>query len=147
MPLGGSDLLCQIGYSQSRIGASGRLSGEQVGQGDPADASVGLEHTADCRISAPQNVERSEMERSTGAKARAEPSSFAERGARLARKRPATRAPHVSRPNDTARRCAAAGKWRGPESNWRHHDFQSCALPTELPRRSSPLIVASALLD
>ena len=23
---------------------------------------------------------------------------------------------------------------RGPESNWRHHDFQSCALPTELPR-------------
>src|ERR671918_2300108 len=37
--------------------------------------------------------------------------------------------------------------WRGPESNWRHHDFQSCALPTELPRRSSPLIVASALLD
>src|SRR5919106_4883911 len=38
-------------------------------------------------------------------------------------------------------------RWRGPESNWRHHDFQSCALPTELPRRSSPLIVASALLD
>src|SRR5688500_15811049 len=28
-------------------------------------------------------------------------------------------------------------KWRGPESNWRHHDFQSCALPTELPRRRS----------
>src|SRR5687768_8811716 len=26
-------------------------------------------------------------------------------------------------------------KWRGPESNRRHHDFQSCALPTELPRR------------
>ena len=51
------------------------------------------------------------------------------------------------RPDDTARRCAAADKWRGPESNWRHHDFQSCALPTELPRRSSPLIVASALLD
>ena len=26
-------------------------------------------------------------------------------------------------------------RWcRGPESNWRHHDFQSCALPTELPR-------------
>ena len=37
------------------------------------------------------------MKRSTGAKARAEPSSFAERGARLARKRPATRAPHASR--------------------------------------------------
>ncbi len=26
--------------------------------------------------------------------------------------------------------------WRGPESNRRHHDFQSCALPTELPRRA-----------
>ena len=25
-------------------------------------------------------------------------------------------------------------KWRGWESNPRHHDFQSCALPTELPR-------------
>ncbi len=24
--------------------------------------------------------------------------------------------------------------WRGAESNCRHHDFQSCALPTELPR-------------
>src|SRR3954451_2391730 len=29
-----------------------------------------------------------------------------------------------------------ASKWRGPESNRRHHDFQSCALPTELPRRA-----------
>src|SRR3954447_5781059 len=29
------------------------------------------------------------------------------------------------------------GQWRGPESNWRHHDFQSCALPTELPRRAA----------
>ncbi len=26
--------------------------------------------------------------------------------------------------------------WRGPESNWRHRDFQSRALPTELPRPS-----------
>ena len=25
-------------------------------------------------------------------------------------------------------------QWRGRESNPRHHDFQSCALPTELPR-------------
>src|SRR5438093_5985998 len=25
-------------------------------------------------------------------------------------------------------------KWRGPESNRRHHGFQPCALPTELPR-------------
>ena len=27
-------------------------------------------------------------------------------------------------------------KWRGPESNRRHHGFQPCALPTELPRRA-----------
>src|SRR5688572_19697741 len=27
--------------------------------------------------------------------------------------------------------------WRGPESNRGHHDFQSCALPTELPRPSA----------
>ena len=26
-------------------------------------------------------------------------------------------------------------RWRGPESNRRHHGFQPCALPTELPRR------------
>src|SRR5450756_2416951 len=26
------------------------------------------------------------------------------------------------------------GWWRGTELNCRHHDFQSCALPTELPR-------------
>jgi hypothetical protein len=26
-------------------------------------------------------------------------------------------------------------KWRDPESNRGHHDFQSCALPTELSRR------------
>ena len=35
-----------------------------------------------------------------------------------------------------ARRCPAAARWRGPESNRRHHDFQSCALPTELPRQA-----------
>ncbi len=28
-----------------------------------------------------------------------------------------------------------ASRWRGPESNRRHHGFQPCALPTELPRR------------
>ena len=33
-------------------------------------------------------------------------------------------------------------KWRGPESNWRHHDFQSCALPTELPRRGAQASVS-----
>jgi hypothetical protein len=27
----------------------------------------------------------------------------------------------------------AASSWPGAESNRRHHDFQSCALPTELP--------------
>src|SRR3954449_7114319 len=32
--------------------------------------------------------------------------------------------------------CGDFTKWRGPESNRRHHDFQSCALPTELPRRA-----------
>ena len=31
--------------------------------------------------------------------------------------------------------CSAEAGWcRGAESNCRHHDFQSCALPTELPR-------------
>ncbi len=28
------------------------------------------------------------------------------------------------------------GKCRGPESDWRHADFQSAALPTELPRHT-----------
>jgi hypothetical protein len=38
--------------------------------------------------------------------------------------------------NPNIRLCVGGtGEWRGPESNWRHHDFQSCALPTELPRR------------
>src|SRR5512132_2870626 len=27
-------------------------------------------------------------------------------------------------------------RWRGPESNRRHHGFQPCALPTELPRQT-----------
>ena len=26
-------------------------------------------------------------------------------------------------------------EWRGPDLNRRHHGFQPCALPTELPRR------------
>ena len=29
---------------------------------------------------------------------------------------------------------ASGRECREPESNWRHHDFQSCALPTELSR-------------
>ena len=32
------------------------------------------------------------------------------------------------------RRPDFTGLWRGPESNRRHHGFQPCALPTELPR-------------
>jgi hypothetical protein len=32
------------------------------------------------------------------------------------------------------RRRPAPLAWRGPESNRRHHGFQPCALPTELPR-------------
>ncbi len=36
---------------------------------------------------------------------------------------------------DICLRCRGTSqKWRGWESNPRHHDFQSCALPTELPR-------------
>ena len=32
-------------------------------------------------------------------------------------------------------RCDSAVEWcREPDSNWRPHDFQSCALPTELSR-------------
>ena len=34
-----------------------------------------------------------------------------------------------------------ARKWcLRPESNWRHADFQSAALPTELPRHIKPLL-------
>src|SRR5439155_22601907 len=36
---------------------------------------------------------------------------------------------------------ASEGWWRGTESNCRHYDFQSYALPTELPRRR-PAIIA-----
>ena len=31
--------------------------------------------------------------------------------------------------------ATALWQWRGPESNRRHHGFQPCALPTELPRQ------------
>ena len=34
----------------------------------------------------------------------------------------------------TPRDALALPRWRRPEWNRRHHDFQSCALPTELPR-------------
>ncbi len=56
-----------------------------------------------------------------------------------------TRGPQValSRKTNSSRRPTSApealqtttlAQWRGPESNRGHHDFQSCALPTELPR-------------
>src|SRR5688572_9608696 len=37
-------------------------------------------------------------------------------------------------------------RWcRGPESNWRHRDFQSRALPTELPRHGGEKVSARTL--
>ena len=41
----------------------------------------------------------------------------------------------VSKRTRRARLRTWADEWRGPGSNWRHRDFQSRALPTELPRR------------
>ena len=46
------------------------------------------------------------------------------------------------RGGDPARRLAFNEWCRGPESNWRHHDFQSCALPPELPRHEPDCIGA-----
>jgi hypothetical protein len=57
--------------------------------------------------------------------ARAQPSPSAERGARLARKRFATHAPHASGPMTQPGDAPQPVRWRGPESDWRHHDFQS----------------------
>jgi hypothetical protein len=39
------------------------------------------------------------------------------------------------RARDRSQARAHARQWAGAESNRRHHDFQSCALPTELPTR------------
>ena len=36
--------------------------------------------------------------------------------------------------------------WRGPESNRRHHGFQPCALPTELPRLGRPSVAAPGIV-
>ena len=45
-------------------------------------------------------------------------------------------------PRDDGRPAEApapqAGEWREPDLNRRHHGFQPCALPTELPRRGRP---------
>src|SRR5512132_2980079 len=35
-------------------------------------------------------------------------------------------------------------RWRDPDSNRGHHDFQSCALPTELSRRDGLIRVSRA---
>ena len=35
-------------------------------------------------------------------------------------------------------------KWRGPDLNRRHHGFQPCALPTELPRPAAGSLAAVA---
>src|SRR5207249_2897691 len=37
-------------------------------------------------------------------------------------------------------------EWRGPESNRRHHGFQPCALPTELPRPAARSLAAATRL-
>ena len=37
----------------------------------------------------------------------------------------------------------ATERWRGPESNRRHHGFQPCALPTELPRQGGGSLAAA----
>src|SRR5660397_278521 len=37
---------------------------------------------------------------------------------------------------------SGAIRWRGAESNRGHHDFQSCALPTELPRQGCTHLLA-----
>src|SRR5205807_9103055 len=36
-----------------------------------------------------------------------------------------------------------AEEWRDPDSNRGHHDFQSCALPTELSRPGGAMLAAS----
>ena len=43
-----------------------------------------------------------------------------------------------------ATRTRARGRWRDPDSNRGHHDFQSCALPTELSRRGRQSSAATA---
>ena len=54
---------------------------------------------------------------------------------------PTPRTPESSHPVDQPSRqrkslqTQAFPRWRDPDSNRGHHDFQSCALPTELSRR------------
>ena len=59
------------------------------------------------------------------------------RGARRrgrARRRSPRPAGGSRRWSPVGRYLAGVTEWRGPESNRRHHGFQPCALPTELPR-------------
>jgi hypothetical protein len=44
---------------------------------------------------------------------------------------------------DPCRSMWCEARWRGPESNRRHHGFQPCALPTELPRRGTVSVAVS----
>src|SRR4051795_6745209 len=49
----------------------------------------------------------------------------------------------LSRPQRPGRGMYGSG-WRDPDSNRGHHDFQSCALPTELSRRDGLIRVPRA---
>jgi hypothetical protein len=49
------------------------------------------------------------------------------------------RASHLRLENQVAMRVCGVLRWRDPDSNRGHHDFQSCALPTELSRRGGDL--------
>src|ERR671926_1277399 len=44
----------------------------------------------------------------------------------------------------TGRDAVTGCVWRDPDSNRGHHDFQSCALPTELSRRGAPRVAPGA---
>src|SRR4051812_30758324 len=40
--------------------------------------------------------------------------------------------------------CRKTPEWRDPDSNRGHHDFQSCALPTELSRRRAESVAPAS---
>src|SRR3954453_599380 len=46
-------------------------------------------------------------------------------------------------PTTKARDLQALRGWRDPDSNRGHHDFQSCALPTELSRLGRAMLARS----
>src|SRR5262249_46974831 len=62
-------------------------------------------------------------------------SSHASKSSRIFRRSPnSSRAVRQTMPeNGKSPAACGAFKWTGPGSNRRHQDFQSCALPTELP--------------